>query len=130
MNSAAVSITARSVRKATVMVVRSAVCLLLAGLFSFQLPLPAAAQQTGTMRCRDGIVSIEDIMAIVLKKCGPPAFEARRENTHASGSRGSRTYEAVTVDTWTYNFGRMEFMYEVTFHNGRVARIESLDQGY
>lgn len=89
-----------------------------------------SAQQSGTMRCRDGIVSIDDTIAEVLKKCGPPAFQDRREETRASGPRYKRAYETVTTDDWTYNFGPQEFMYQVIFQNGRVARIESRDQGY
>jgi hypothetical protein len=94
------------------------------------LPIVVAAQQTGTMRCSNGIVSINDTMPEVVKKCGPPVFQDRRDETRSFGQRHDRTYETITVDSWTYNFGPQEFMYEVTFQNGRVARIESLDQGY
>lgn len=90
----------------------------------------ASPQQSGTMRCRDGIVSIDDTIPEVLKKCGPPAFQDRREETRASGPRYKRSYETVTTDDWTYNFGPQEFMYQVIFQNGRVVRIESRDQGY
>jgi len=104
--------------------------LLLTGLFLLQLPATADAQQTGSMSCRDGIVSINDTIPDVIKKCGPPAFQDRREETFSAGQRHGRSFEIIAVDDWIYNFGPQEFMYEVTFHNGRVARIESLDHGY
>jgi hypothetical protein len=104
--------------------------LLLAGLLLLQLPVTVAALQTSTMRGRDGFLSINDSIPEVLKKCGPPAFEDRRVDTTSYNQRYGRSYETVTVDTWTYNFGSQEFMYEVTFKNGRVAKIDSLETGY
>lgn len=104
--------------------------LLFALLFFLLLPVTVDALQTGTMRCRNGIVSIGDTMPDVIKKCGSPAFQDRREETSSYGSRHGRSYETVTVDEWTYNFGPQEFVYSVTFRNGRVAKIESLDTGY
>lgn len=103
--------------------------LLLAVLLFLQLPAGVNALQTGTMRCRSGIVSINDTIPDVVRKCGPPAFQDRREEILSSGGRhGFR--EIVTVDAWIYNFGPQEFMYEVTFQDGRVAKIDSLDHGY
>ncbi len=99
-------------------------------LLSLHLPLFADALQTGTMRCRSGIVSINDTIPDVLSKCGPPSFQDRRDESHAYGPRYSRSYETITIDDWIYNFGPQEFMYKVIFQNGRVARIESLDKGY
>lgn len=106
------------------------VYLLLGWLFVLQMPVSADALQTGTMRCRSGIVSIDDTIPDVLRKCGSPAFQDRREQTNSFEQRHGRSYEIITVDSWIYNFGPQEFMYEVTFQNGRVARIESLDTGY
>lgn len=91
----------------------------------FMLPVSVDALQAGSMRCRNGIVSIDDTIPEVIKKCGLPAYQDRREE-----SRHGRTHEFMTVDEWVYNFGPQEFMYRVTFQNGRVAKIESLDQGY
>jgi len=104
-------------------------CLLLALFFFLLLPLSATAQQTSTMRCQNGIVSINDTIAEVLSKCGPPAFQDRRAETHSGGTSHGH-HDAVTVDDWTYNFGPQAFMYQVIFENGRVNRIESRDQGY
>ena len=109
---------------------KTAPYIFLALLFVLQLPVSVDAQQTGTMRCRNGIVSINDTVPDVVKKCGPPAFQDRREETRSYGQRHNRSYETNTIDDWTYNFGPQEFMYKVIFRNGRVARIESLDTGY
>jgi hypothetical protein len=109
---------------------KTVVYLLLAGLIFLQLPASVAAQQTGSMSCRNGIVSINDTIPDVVKKCGLPAFQDRREETFSGGQRHGRSYEIIAVDDWIYNFGPQEFMYEVTFQNGRVAKIESLDHGY
>lgn len=109
---------------------RIGACLLCAVLLFLQLPLFAEAQQTGTMRCRNGIVSINDTIPDVVKKCGSPSFQDRREETHSYGQPHNRSYETNTIDDWIYNFGPQEFMYKVIFRNGRVARIESLDTGY
>ena len=109
---------------------KSFACLVCGILFLLLLPLGAPALQTSTMRCGNGIVSINDTIPEVLNKCGPPAFQDRRQETRASGPRYSRSYDVTTVDDWTYNFGPQEFMYQIIFQNGRVARIISRDQGY
>lgn len=103
---------------------------LVAILFFLLLPSGAPALETGTMRCQKGIVSINDTIPEVLGKCGPPAFQDRRQETRASGPLYGRSYDVTTVDDWTYNFGPQEFMYQLIFHNGRVSRIISRDQGY
>ena len=127
MNSAADRIEGEILLKAPSgrIVMKTVTYLLLSVLFFLQLSASVAAQQTGTMRCRNGIVSIDDTIPDVVRKCGLPAFQDRREQTHHG-----RSHEIITVDDWIYNFGPQEFMYEVTFQNGRVAKIESLDQGY
>jgi hypothetical protein len=128
MDSSAACIEREILSKAHRLAMKTVACLLLAVLFP--PPVTVAAQQTGTLRCSNGIVSINDTIPDVLTKCGPPAFQDRREDARAFGKRHDRTFETITVDAWTYNFGPQEFMYEVTFHNGRVAKIESLNQGY
>jgi hypothetical protein len=91
------------------------------------------AVETGTMRCAGGIVSIGDTAGAVAGKCGEPAIVAQRQQSSLEGGR-RRGYGAivttVAIDDWTYNFGPSQFQYQVTFENGRVTRIESLDYGY
>jgi hypothetical protein len=97
------------------------------------LATPLHAVETGSMRCSGGIVSIGDTAGAVAGKCGEPAFIAQRQQTSLEGRRRSTyntTITTVTIDEWTYNFGPQEFQYQVSFENGRVMRIESLDYGY
>lgn len=96
-------------------------------------PYGAGGSETGTMVCRGGIVSVGDAIPTVLHKCGPPAYATQREQSEVTGSTrrgGTKTITRITIDDWTYNFGPNEFMYQVIFENGRVARIESLDWGF
>ncbi|RNC65835.1 MAG: DUF2845 domain-containing protein [Desulfuromonadales bacterium] len=93
----------------------------------------AGGSESGSMRCSGGMVSLGDFIAEVVKKCGQPDFAYQREQTKVDGRwrhYRSRTIGTITVDDWTYNFGPNEFMYQLIFENGRVARIESLEWGY
>ncbi len=88
------------------------------------------ATETGTCACRDGIVSKGDLLAEVVKKCGPPTFQSQRQETRLDDTKESKTITTISIDDWTYNFGPNEFMYNLRFENGRVTKIESLDYGY
>ncbi len=88
------------------------------------------AMESASCACRDGIVSKGDVMAEVVKKCGPPTFQSQRQETRLDDTKESRTITTITIDEWTYNFGPNEFMYNLRFENGRVMKIESLDYGY
>lgn len=100
------------------------------------LTIPALAAETPTMICKNGIVSAGDLMPEVLAKCGEPAMKTQREEIRVEKSRepyGARERTlatAVTIDVWTFNFGRNEFLHVVSFENGRVKRIESAGYGY
>jgi hypothetical protein len=107
---------------------KTVACLLFAALLNLPLLTAAAGLRSDTMRCRNGIVSIDDTIPDVVRKCGLPAFQDRREE--GGSLRHGRSSDFLTVDDWIYNFGPQEFMYQVIFENGRVARIESLDAGY
>lgn len=86
----------------------------------------AFGTESGSLRCQRGIVSLGDMMAEVVAKCGDPTFTTSRQE-----SRGDRArFWTVTIDDWTYNFGPDQFMYNLVFENGRVIRIDSLDWGY
>lgn len=87
---------------------------------------PASSTDWDTFRCKNGLVSRNDIMAEVIKKCGQPSLTNKREETYYRGG----ALVIFTVEEWTYNQGPYEFMYLLRFENGRVARIESLDTGY
>ena len=95
--------------------------------------ISAYATETGTMSCREGIVSIGDTAGAVVSKCGQPVYTAQRERKDVeTASKGSRDKAiiTVTIDDWTFNFGPNQFQYRVLLENGRVTGIESLDYGY
>lgn len=87
---------------------------------------PAFSTDWDTFRCKNGLVSRNDTMAEVIKKCGQPSLTNKREETYYR----SGALIIYTVEEWTYNEGPNEFMYLLRFENGRVARIESLDTGF
>jgi hypothetical protein len=93
----------------------------------------AFTADTGTMRCRGGIVSIGDTVGDLLGKCGQPFYTTQREEKRVEGGgRGSheRFITTIAIDDWLFNFGPNEFQYQVLLANGRVARIESLGYGF
>lgn len=94
----------------------------------------AFATETGSMRCDGGIVSVGDTAGEVINKCGQPAYATQRLekviDQETKGYYQGRVAE-ITVDDWTFNFGPNQFQYEVILKNGRVYRIESLNNyGY
>lgn len=92
------------------------------------------AVESGTCRCNNGIVSIGDAMVEVIAKCGEPTVKAQREEKRSApekkGLPEKKAFNIVTIDEWSYNFGPTAFMYSISFVNGRVERIDSLDYGY
>ena len=60
-------------------------------------------QETSSMRCSKGIVSINDTFYEVEQKCGLPT-------TSSPGQ-------------WIYDFGRNEFIYIIKFRDSRVHKI-------
>lgn len=91
------------------------------------------ANETGTMMCKGGIVSIGATSGEVTSKCGQPASSSQREDKRVADDAkksGNRIITTVSIDDWLYNFGPNQFQYRVLFENGRVARFESLDYGY
>jgi hypothetical protein len=72
------------------------------------------------MRCGNWIVSLGANEAEVESKCGPPSTAERRV---AESRRRGRTRRA-TLDTWTYDRGRNEFIRTLTFENLILKNIE------
>lgn len=102
-----------------------------AGMVSLAFFSSAAATETGTCRCDNGIVSIGDAMVEVVAKCGEPTVKTQREEKRVvQEERNKKSYSIVTIDEWSYNFGPNAFMYAIRFADGRVERIDSLDYGY
>lgn len=100
------------------------------------------------MRCKSKIISKDDIQAKVLKYCGEPVtrnqhyiersdyYAWRNSNHEYIGSDGYRRYPAsrflieILVEIWVYNFGPNKLMREVTFENGIVVKVETLERGF
>ncbi len=112
------------------------------------LALPAHA---GGMRCGTHLISKGDTQERVLQYCGEPVEKREqmslqagvyidqraglRVNGHdnVSVSRGyylpyGRT--EVLRENWVYNFGPNRLMRQVTFDNGIVEDVETLEYGY
>jgi len=68
------------------------------------------------MTCGTNLVSVGDLKASVLTKCGDPFLKAD------IGGGGTR-------ERWTYNFGSGSFMKILTFDGDRLESIEDGDKG-
>lgn len=109
------------------------ISLIVALTVTLALQAPASATDTGTMRCKGGIVSMEDSAGEVLGKCGPPTLtsqSSRKVVEKGQAASQQKTITNVIVDVWTFNFGKNAFQYRLELRDGRVSRIESLDYGY
>jgi hypothetical protein len=74
-------------------------------------------------RCPNGaIVRTNDRLLIVTLKCDAPTSVARRTVTRGLPSG---YYDVVEIEEWTYNLGPSSFVYNLTFENGVLTRIES-----
>lgn len=96
-------------------------------------PAASAVQESQSMRCRGGIVSVGDTAVEVVGKCGEPAYKSQGVATRViqPGPYNERTILSVPADIWIFNFGPNEFQYRVLLDSGSVFRIESLDDyGY
>lgn len=60
------------------------------------------------IQCRSGIASIGNTVSDLLYKCGQPKY--------------------VAGNTWVYDFGPAEFIYQVEVNNGKIKRIISTDE--
>ncbi len=111
--------------------------------------LPDAAL---AMRCGNKIVTRGDPQAKVIKHCGEPTTTTRRFAERAGHypwravyGRGTATQSdplhrdpynyryfrtEVVIEDWLYNLGPNKLMRRITFENGEVRRIETLDRGY
>jgi len=71
-----------------------------------------------------------------LVKCGEPDTTDRRvtyrvpADYDAFGIPRLLSYIPVVIDVWVYNFGLQRFMQELSFEDGRLVDIQSLEYGY
>lgn len=105
------------------------------------------ATEALAMRCGNKLISKGDTQAKVLKFCGNPVQKTQRLGLRAgfyrdtSGylsadsyvSRGyyyPYGYSEVLIEDWVFNFGPYQLMRQVTFEDGFVEDIETLEYGY
>jgi hypothetical protein len=93
----------------------------LAVLLLLSIPFPLHA-----FRCGDGLVTVGDSKGRVLIECGKPTFkekvgdqEARKKGT---GTKTKGVKYSKTVEQWTYNCGKDDFIYILTFEGGKLTK--------
>ncbi|MDB4987119.1 MAG: hypothetical protein JWN04_2297 [Myxococcaceae bacterium] len=95
------------------------------GIVGLLTPLGAHAD---AMRCGRGLVKDDTPLAVVQSTCGAPSEAVHRVEHRAwpvvrkDGSAYVIT-EDVVVDQWTYDFGPNEWVYSLTFENGRMVAM-------
>ncbi len=111
-------------------------CLPLARALALTLvAVSSAPARADSIRCAGGIVSTGDSKIDLLGKCGPPALTdarlAERSRSTLVGGTAAYGRRLVTaVETWTYDFGRTQFVQTVTLVKGKVASVERGGYGY
>ncbi|HQJ31019.1 MAG TPA: DUF2845 domain-containing protein [Syntrophales bacterium] len=91
------------------------------------LPLPLQA-----FRCGNGLVSVGDSKGKVLIECGKPTFKekvADRETRRRTGTKKTGAKTTKSVEQWTYNCGKDDFIYILTFEGGKLVREETDGRG-
>jgi len=85
-------------------------------------------------RCGDGLVSIGDSKGRVLIECGKPTFkekvgdrETRKSETGTKKTKGTKS--SKTVEQWTYNCGKDDFIYILTFEGGKLVKERTDGRG-
>ncbi|KTD46821.1 hypothetical protein Lrub_1743 [Legionella rubrilucens] len=96
--------------------------MMLAGLLMALSPMAVQA-----MRCQQSLVYEGDTKFAVLKKCGEPlAKEIREDRQLLLDAWGNPVGESIRqIEVWTYQNSPNEFVYELTFENGRVKSIDA-----
>ena len=93
-------------------------------LFLILFPAVPFSAMADTFRCPSHeLVSTGDNISVVLMKCGEPYHKERR-------SAGGTPAMGPEVEEWTYNEGGGDFMYILTFNNGKLIRIQNVGSGF
>jgi hypothetical protein len=91
-------------------------------MLSLLVVLPQAVHASSTLRCDNGLISLQDSTSIVSSKCGEPIsreFVGYREVLDEYGFRNE-----VAVEEWAY--GPRNGMYQfLRFEGNRLIKIES-----
>lgn len=117
---------------------RTLVSLLFFGLLVFA----GVSADASTLRCKNGIVSYGDSFYEVATTCGNPDWrqqyveyqtvQKRVPTVCGTSDRQRVCYVLVeqtvplTVDEWTYDFGRNRFVELVRFEQGRLVAVSTL----
>ena len=114
-------------------------CIVLVTASVFCLLFASGAQ---AFRCGDEMVGVGDSKSKVLIKCGKPTFQEKgsvKKSTHAKGDKrtapdsryASDKKQSVArgVEKWTYNCGKDDFIYVLTFEGGVVTREDTDGRG-
>ena len=94
--------------------------------FAAPVVMPAQAQ---SMRCGNDLVNVGDGKASVQQKCGAPvstdSFCKPVDKSVTPGNDPSRAVvlPCETVDEWTFNPGRGQFMTTLRFESGKLTSI-------
>lgn len=93
-------------------------------------------------RCGDEIIGTGDSKAKVLTRCGKPMLKEKvgaKKSTQTKGERrGAADNQSVyhkqksstkNVEKWSYNCGKDDFIYVLTFEGGVVAKEETDGRG-
>ncbi|MFA5180780.1 MAG: DUF2845 domain-containing protein [Syntrophales bacterium] len=84
-------------------------------------------------RCGDGMVSVGDSKGKVLIECGKPTFKEkvgdRETRKKGTGTKTKGAKSSKTVEQWTYNCGKGDFVYILTFEGGKLAKEETDGRG-
>ncbi len=91
---------------------------------------------TFAFRCGSDLVSNGDTKAKVKITCGKPtstekSCEGRQAATHTDkkGKTVKSKKCASKVDIWYYNCGDNDFIYALTFENGKLSKEDNIGQG-
>lgn len=101
------------------------------------LPAQIAHAETRSFRCKNDLVNLGDTKASALLKCGaplvadqfckpqPPATIVATAPTHPAVPTVTLVANAAceTVDAWTYNPGRGQFLTTLRFESGALVSI-------
>lgn len=93
-------------------------------------------------RCGDEIIGTGDSKAKVLTRCGKPMLKekvgvkksARRKGERRDTADGRIVYQkkqssTKNVEKWSYNCGKDDFIYVLTFENGKIAHVDTDGRG-
>jgi hypothetical protein len=101
-----------------------------------------AALDGNAFRCGDEIIGTGDSKAKVLTRCGKPMLKEKvgaKKSARAKGERRGTADSRVVyhkkqsstknVEKWSYNCGKDDFIYVLTFEGGVVAKEETDGRG-